>query len=318
MRMVARVFILLTWPVHGFSVQYFSEPKHSSSYDVLQHSKNSFHTACHCYSGLNRVGSQRRGTPYTPLKAFALLVAFIRSPSVAWHVTGVGHGNMRKKGKQRIVSLPGIIGQRHCSAVLMQSKILTSGNSIVRLKAQAVTSANLPSGSSRAQLLEYLAGGEQIVPALPVPAGATCTPKPGGSPGEFLVKLPKMQFFDVSLQPVSDMKVILEKTGALLFSSDQARLTGSHHVESLGLNDRYACRIEVRFAPAKSGMQLEGTADLRVDADLPPPFSFMPREPQADVGSAVLTASLQFLMREFVPTIAKDFERWRAQQPASA
>lgn len=194
------------------------------------------------------------------------------------------------------------------------SRIRTSGNAVVKLKARSTASAAVQAGATRAELLEYLAGAQDILPRLPQPAGAVYRRKPGGSPSEFLFTLPKMQLFDVSLQPTSETTVMVDKSGAMVLTSDQARLSGSHHVDSLGLNERYACGIEVRFAPAASGGRLEGTAALNVDVDLPLPFSLMPREPQQAAGSAVLTATMQLVMTEFARTLANDFALWHARR----
>lgn len=197
-----------------------------------------------------------------------------------------------------------------------RSRIRTSGNSVVQLTTGEIRSNEaVTGGGTRSELLEYLATKEQILSRLPMPTGTSCKPKPGGASTEFLLTMPKIEFFDVSVQPTADTAITLDETGALILTSNKASLDGSPQVRQLGLNDRYASEVHIRVAPAANGGRLDATAQLDIDVDLPMPFSLMPREVSAKTGSTVISTMMQLLMREFVKNLARDFTQWRRRRP---
>lgn len=255
------------------------------------------------------------------MRALALFLLASRA-AAGWQLSvarPVHHRNLNALFRQTTEPCRSNVPNKRCPGILMQARKV-SGDAVVRLEARAVSDSLVASGASRAELLEYLAQAGEIIARLPMPPGAQIKRKPGAGPSEFLFTLPKIELFDVFLQPTSETKLMVEKDGSLLGTSDTARLDGSYHVKQLGLNERFTCNVKARFAPARDGRRLEGNAVLIVDVDLkgmPLPFSLIPRQVSASTGSAVLTASLQFVMRDVMQKIVQDFARWHARRPST-
>lgn len=171
----------------------------------------------------------------------------------------------------------------------------------------------------------------------------------------FLLKVPRVQLFDVWLEPEVTVHVRQQEGPVgLVFEAGECRLRGSDLLQRLGLDRRFALhfRTAVSWQPRPGNGGLTGGSSLAAAASalLPPlggggsagqgqisaeaevvvwsevagPFQAIPRPMLQATGDAVLAALTQALLPVFMRKLADDYQRWagspqyRARRAAAA
>ena len=126
------------------------------------------------------------------------------------------------------------------------------------------------------------------------------------SPTLFRMRMKAIRFFGISIRPICDIKVWLEK--------DTVRLSSNHcEVEEYDLlNDSFSLNLQgylvVQSTP--KGKKLRGQANLTVDIDLPPVLGFTPKTLVARTGSSILNGILITMKQRLMRQLIKDYSAW--------
>ncbi|KAK3282734.1 hypothetical protein CYMTET_9538 [Cymbomonas tetramitiformis] len=175
-----------------------------------------------------------------------------------------------------------------------------SSNSVIQIRASERVAVGV-SGASDGSLSIYLKQCARFLPNFTLPLGASVV-----AGADWLeVSVPPLKFYDVWVQPKATTTYSVSPLG-VEFLSNSATLTGSHHVESLGLSDRYD--LSVRALLREEREAIDATVDVVVNVDLPMPFSLMPKPVVEPVASAVMQSMTSLFLRQVVEVLAHDFQ----------
>ncbi|KAL7537511.1 hypothetical protein ACHAXR_007860 [Thalassiosira sp. AJA248-18] len=129
---------------------------------------------------------------------------------------------------------------------------------------------------------------------------------------EFELVVPIITFFKIQLQPVVYASVQPQKNRVVI-SSNQCILRGSPFIEKVQLNDRFdfCVNTTLTWEDVLSPENLAQTETcIKVDVDVPRPFSSIPRSIIERTGNAAMRLSLKYIQGNFVDNLAKDYEKW--------
>lgn len=165
----------------------------------------------------------------------------------------------------------------------------------------------------------------------------------GGS--TFLLKVPRVQLFDVWVEPEVVVRVQLQAGGAgLIFESGECRLKGSDLLQRLGLDKRFvlgfhtvltwqpntAAAAAPDAGPATtagaassngnggggvvvaggSAGEISAEAEVQVWSEVVGPFKIIPRALLEATGNTVLNALMKTLLPVFLRKLGDDYQKW--------
>lgn len=123
----------------------------------------------------------------------------------------------------------------------------------------------------------------------------------------FRLKMRPMTFMSLSIQPTVDMRVWAESNGIIYLRSVGCEIVGFEYV-----NQRFALNLKGYLSPKElsSGTRLQGRADLEVQVDLPPPFSFTPKPILEATGNGLLKSVLLTVKQRLLHQLLADYRHW--------
>lgn len=144
----------------------------------------------------------------------------------------------------------------------------------------------------------------------------------------FKLEVPTITFFNLSLQPVV-YATVQPQSNQVVISSNKCLLHGSPFIEKVKLNDRFIFDVKCtltwrddlqtqksRSKKEPNNAELYGlctiTAETIIDVDVnvPRPFSSLHRPFVQKTGNAAMKLSMKYIQRNFVKSLAEDYERW--------
>ncbi len=127
----------------------------------------------------------------------------------------------------------------------------------------------------------------------------------------FRLKMRPLNFMSLSIQPTVDMRVWAESTGTISVQSIGCEVLGVEYI-----NQRFALNLKGHLSPYElsTGTRLKGRADLEVQVDLPPPFSFTPKVILEATGNSLLKSVLLTIKQRLLHHLLADYRRWVISQ----
>lgn len=151
-------------------------------------------------------------------------------------------------------------------------------------------------------ITNYLRQPQRVVNAL----AASSQIEPLG--GEiYRLKMRQLSFMTLSIQPVVDMRVWATETSAVNLRSIACELRGIEYMQ-----DKFVLDLKGQLSPCqRHGMTyLKGQADLVVQVELPPPFTFMPRSLIETAGNGLLMSVLSTIEQRLLQQLLRDYRHW--------
>ncbi len=123
----------------------------------------------------------------------------------------------------------------------------------------------------------------------------------------FRLKMRPLSFMSLSIQPTVDMKVWAESNGKIQLRSQGCEILGIEYI-----NQRFNLNLKGHLSPSQSltGTRLQGRADLEVEVELPPPFSFTPKPILETTGNGLLKSVLLTIKQRLLHQLIVDYRRW--------
>lgn len=120
-----------------------------------------------------------------------------------------------------------------------------------------------------------------------------------------------LRFMSLSIQPVVDMRVWADPESTINLRSVRCELLGMEYI-----NDKFMLNLQGQLYPAlKQGRTyLKGQADLAVEVELPPPFSFTPRPLLETAGNGLLVSVLSTIKQRLMHQLLVDYQKWASEQ----
>ncbi len=127
----------------------------------------------------------------------------------------------------------------------------------------------------------------------------------------FRLKMRPLSFMSLSIQPTVDMRVWAESNGTVYLRSLGCEILGVEYI-----NQRFDLNLKGHLSPLQIGndTRLQGKADLQVEIELPPPFSFTPKPILETTGNGLLKSVLLTVKQRLLRQLLVDYRRWVALQ----
>ncbi len=155
-------------------------------------------------------------------------------------------------------------------------------------------------------ITNYLRQPQRVVKAL----AASSQIEPLGDE-VYRLKMRQLNFMTLCIQPVVDMRVWATETSAINLRSVACELRGIDYIQN-----KFSLDLNGQLSPCqKHGMTyLKGRADLAVQVELPPPFTFMPRPLLETAGNGLLMSVLSTIEQRLLQQLLSDYRNWVALQ----
>lgn len=123
----------------------------------------------------------------------------------------------------------------------------------------------------------------------------------------FRLKLRPLTFMTLSIQPTADLKVWAEPNGTVHLRSRSCEILGIDYI-----NQRFALNLEGYLSPCESNgvTILKGKADLKVQVELPLPFSLTPKPIVEATGNGLLKSVLLTIKQRLLQQLLEDYKNW--------
>ena len=166
---------------------------------------------------------------------------------------------------------------------------------------------------------------------VPMPLNSTLSRLPGGSTSDFELVVPPVRFLWLQVQPVVHAFVVLEENKVVI-TGDRCTLKGSPFIAKVKLNERFSFNVwsELTWDDTldkgkdttigndegisnqrdESESTIYARSRIKVDVDVPRPFSAIPKRAIEATGDKAMQLSLNILLRSFMKGLASDYERW--------
>lgn len=127
----------------------------------------------------------------------------------------------------------------------------------------------------------------------------------------FRLKMRPLTFMTLSIQPTVDMRVWAESNGIIYLRSVGCEILGFEYI-----NQRFSLNLNGNLSPYQlsNGTRLQGRADLEVQVDLPPPFSFTPKPILEATGNGLLKSVLLTVKQRLLHQLLADYRHWVVSQ----
>lgn len=135
------------------------------------------------------------------------------------------------------------------------------------------------------------------------------------------LRIPRIELFDLFLQPYCLGRLNLTSNALEVAAvTEDCVLEGSHHVKSMGLEDRYALSVVITFTwvEAKPSITIDGSISVAVDLSGLQPFCSMPDFILKAAGDAAMATVLTVMMPVFINLIQKEFVAYKTPATAMA
>ncbi|MGB6300267.1 MAG: DUF1997 domain-containing protein [Rivularia sp. (in: cyanobacteria)] len=122
----------------------------------------------------------------------------------------------------------------------------------------------------------------------------------------FRLKMRPLAFMSLSIQPIVDMRVWAASDGAICLESVRSEIRGIKYI-----NERFQLDLKGNLSSYENGnTRLKGIANLEVQVELPPPFSFTPKSILETTGNGLLKSVLLTIKQRLLRQLLVDYQRW--------
>lgn len=123
----------------------------------------------------------------------------------------------------------------------------------------------------------------------------------------FRLKMRPLAFMSLSIQPIVDMRVWVQSDGTINLESVGSEIRGVKYI-----NQRFKLDLKGNLSSyEKDGnTRLKGIANLEVQVELPPPFSFTPKAILESTGNGLLKSVLLTIKQRLLRQLLVDYRHW--------
>jgi hypothetical protein len=116
-----------------------------------------------------------------------------------------------------------------------------------------------------------------------------------------------LDFMSLNFQPTVDLKVWAESDGTVHLTSVRCEIRGLDYI-----NQRFSLELKGKLYPYYSHgvTKLKGRADLKVNVDIPLPFSFTPKPILESTGNGLLKSVLVRIKQKLMHQLLLDYRQW--------
>ena len=126
----------------------------------------------------------------------------------------------------------------------------------------------------------------------------------------FRLKMRPLDFMSLKIQPRVDLKVWADSDGTVHLTSTGCEILGLDYI-----NQRFALDLKGKLYPYQSNgvTKLKGRADLKVNVDVPLPFSLTPKPIIETTGNGLLKSVLVRIKQKLMHQLLLDYCQWANQ-----
>lgn len=123
----------------------------------------------------------------------------------------------------------------------------------------------------------------------------------------YRLKMRSLNFMALSIQPIVDIRVWATEESAINLQSVACELRGIDYV-----NDKFLLDLKGQLSPCQQHGEtyLKGLANLTVEVELPPPFTFTPRPLLETAGNGLLLSVLSTIKQRLMQQLLTDYRNW--------
>lgn len=170
------------------------------------------------------------------------------------------------------------------------------------IKFKACQSVEIPVKYQPIPIKHYLRQPQRLMNALVDPSRVEQL-----SSSVFRLKMRPLNFMSLSIQPVVDMRVWAEANATIRLESVKCELIGIEYI-----NQRFQLDLKGNLSSYENNgnTHLKGMANLEVNVELPPPFSFTPKPILEATGNGLLKSVLLTIKQRLLHQLLVDYRRW--------
>jgi hypothetical protein len=173
----------------------------------------------------------------------------------------------------------------------------------------AVQSVTIPVPAQPIPIQQYLRQPQRLVQAL----GTSTKIEPLG-PELYRFTVRPLRFMQFNIQPSVDLRVWTADDGVLRIQSTACEVRG---IEFINSRFRLVLTGELATVNGKTGPLLEGSVDLGVEVDVPPPLSIMPKAMLQSAGNGLLMSVLVTVKQRLLESVMIDYRQWVYDQQSA-
>jgi hypothetical protein len=123
----------------------------------------------------------------------------------------------------------------------------------------------------------------------------------------YRLKMRPLDFMSLQFQPTVDLKVWADSEGTVHLKSIGCQILGLDYI-----NQRFALDLKGKLYPYQNNgvTQLKGRADLKVNVDVPLPFSLTPKPIIETTGNTLLKSVLVRIKQKLMHQLLVDYRQW--------
>jgi hypothetical protein len=126
----------------------------------------------------------------------------------------------------------------------------------------------------------------------------------------FRLQMRPLNFMSLTFQPTVDLKVWTDADGTVHLTSVGCEIPGLDYI-----NQRFALELKGKLYPVQNNgvTKLTGRADLKVNVDIPLPFSLTPKPILETTGNSLLKSVLVRIKQKLMHQLLLDYRQWANQ-----
>lgn len=126
----------------------------------------------------------------------------------------------------------------------------------------------------------------------------------------FRLKMRPLDFMSLKFQPTVDLKVWADADGTVHLTSIRCEIRGLEFI-----NQRFSLDLKGKLYPTQNNgvIHLKGRADLKVNVEVPLPFSLTPKPILETTGNGLLKSVLLRIKQRLMHQLLLDYRQWASQ-----